>query len=236
MRLDKHFVPSTLRLAVCALITLVAATCAIAQTETALYSFSGKSGAAPAAALISDGLGNFYGTTIGGGAHGLGTVFELSPASGGGWIETVLHSFGRADGSDGISPYAGLVRDSAGNLYGTTNAGGSDHNGIVFELSPGTGGTWTERILYVFQGEVADECGPRTTLLLDTAGNLYGTTSWCGDFDKGMIFKLTPKSGGMWERKLLFAFNGTNGYFPFSLVLDPSGISTAPRPTAAPMA
>jgi uncharacterized repeat protein (TIGR03803 family) len=207
----------------CTVTALIATTPAAAQTETVLYSFSGNTGSTPASALISDGAGNLYGTTVGGGAHALGTVFELSPATGGGYTETVLHSFGRADGSDGISPYAGLVRDSAGNLYGTTNAGGSDHNGIVFELSPTSGSSWTEKILYVFQGQTPDECSPRTTLLLDSAGNLYGTTSWCGSSDKGTIFELTPKTGGLWQSKLLFAFNGTNGYFPFSLVLDAFG-------------
>jgi len=91
---------------------------------------------------LSPGLspGNLYGTTTMGGAYknscgaNCGTVFQLTPAAGGTWTEKVLHSFGK--GKDGASPYAGLILDAAGNLYGTTSAGGADNSGTVFEITP----------------------------------------------------------------------------------------------------
>jgi uncharacterized repeat protein (TIGR03803 family) len=97
---------------------------------------------------VLDAAGNLYGTTYGGGVHGFGTVFELSPMAGGGWTETILHSFNNP--GDGYTPVAGLVLDSAGNLYGTTVEGGRYNSGTVFELSPTAGGVWTEKILHHF--------------------------------------------------------------------------------------
>jgi hypothetical protein len=107
------------------------------QTARVLHSFGSntKAGLAPASNLIFDSAGNLYGTTIEGGTDNVGTVFELKPTPGGPWTEVLLHSFAES-GHDGQSPYAGLIFDSAGNLYGTTNAGGIGSGGIVFELSP----------------------------------------------------------------------------------------------------
>ena len=102
----------------------------------------------PYAGLIFDAAGNLYGTTYYGGIHGAGTVFELSPTAGGGWTEKVLHSFG--SGTDGQCPYAGLIFDAAGNLYGTTDGGGIHGGGTVFELTPTGGGGWTEKVLHSF--------------------------------------------------------------------------------------
>ena len=107
-----------------------------------------QTGPIPTPALAVDGAGNFYGTTVEGGIHNLGTVFELSPREGGGWTERVLHSFGH--GTDGTGPYANLVIDAAGNLYGTTQLGGIHNSGTVFELSPEEGGGWTEKVLHSF--------------------------------------------------------------------------------------
>jgi uncharacterized repeat protein (TIGR03803 family) len=109
--------------------------------ETVLYTFSGGTdGNDPQAGLVMDGAGNLYGTTMQGGAYGFGTVFELSPLSGGGWSESIIHSFG--NGTDGQSPQASLIIDSKQNLYGTAPTGGKYGKGVVFELSPKTGGSW----------------------------------------------------------------------------------------------
>ena len=132
-------------LAIFAFVLFVTSTCA-AQQETVLHSFgSGTDGQDPQAGLVLDSHGNLYGTTYAGGIHntcfggGCGTVFELSPREGGGWTETVLHSFG--NGTDGTFPDAGLIFDSAGNLYGTTGEGGIHNScmggcGTVFEIAP----------------------------------------------------------------------------------------------------
>jgi len=105
-----------------------------AGTETVLYSFAGppNDGDGPQAGLVRDAKGNLYGTTMGGGLYGVGTVFELSP-SGGTWTERILHNF---SGSDGAVPVGGLVRDSAGNLYGTTYEGGTYNAGVIFKIAP----------------------------------------------------------------------------------------------------
>ena len=152
-------------------------------TETVLHSFNndGTDGWTPTAGLIFDAAGNLYGTTGSGGAYHGGTVFELSPMLGGGWTETILHSFG--NGTDGAGPGGGsLIFDAAGNLYGTTTLGGtfncpSDGGGCgtVFELTPTVGGAWTETVLYNFR-RGSDGHLPYAGLIFDATGNLYGTT------------------------------------------------------------
>ena len=137
-------------LAIFAAAVLMTSTWAAAQ-EKVLYNFgNGTDGVAPQAGLVMDAAGNLYGTTYNGGTYNYGTVFELTPAAGGGWTEMVLHNFNN-DGVDGAYPHAGLIFDAAGNLYGTTHSGGT-HNascsndcGTVFELTPSAGGTWTEK-------------------------------------------------------------------------------------------
>jgi hypothetical protein len=112
----------------------------------------------------------------------LGVVFELLRQEGGGWTEKVLHNF-NFNFTDGFYPYAGLTRDAGGNLYGTT-AGGGDYNcfgnpcGTVFELTPRADGSWKEKILHSFRGGDGDV--PAGSLILDAAGNLYGTTAYGG--------------------------------------------------------
>jgi uncharacterized repeat protein (TIGR03803 family) len=169
-------------------------------TETVLHSFDGTDGGYPYATPIFDVFGNLYGTTSGngGGTYGYGTVFELTP-SGGNWTETVLHSFVNDDGTDGQYPEAGLILDANGNLYGTTVYGGSGacNNygtlgcGTVFILTL-TGGNWTETVLHNFSDNGLDGSYPVSSLIIDTAGNLYGTTIDGGTYSAGTVFEINP--------------------------------------------
>ena len=178
-------------------------------TEKVLHSFSGTDGSNPVyGSLTFDAAGNLYGTTYAGGSYGLGTVFELTPnphAIGGSWAEKVLHNFGQ--GSDGSQPENGLIFDAAGNLYGTTYAGGSYGVGAVFELTPSMGGGWSEKVLHNF-GQGSDGSQPVGGLIFDAAGRLYGTTQVGGSFYHGTVFELTPEPGGDWTEKVLHNFSG----------------------------
>ncbi len=137
-----------------------------------MYNFGqGTDASNPYAGLIFDNAGNLYGTTFVGGIHNYGAVFELSP-SGGGWTEKVLHSF-NLNGSDGSFPFAGVVFDAFGNLYGTTYKGGIHDFGTVFELTPNGSGGWTEKILHSFNYNGTDAALPFAGLIVDSAGNLY---------------------------------------------------------------
>ncbi|HEY6769982.1 MAG TPA: choice-of-anchor tandem repeat GloVer-containing protein [Candidatus Sulfotelmatobacter sp.] len=191
--------------------------------EKVLVNFKGSNGSAPYGALISDAAGNLYGTTTGGGVHSLGTVFELTPNTTGGWRSKILHSF-NADGIDGIVPYTRLVFDSAGNLYGTTNNGGSNNVGTVFELTPNTSGTWKETILYSFQNNGTDGNYPYGSLILDSSGTLYGTTAGGGTSFAGTVYELTPHGSGKWVETVLLNFDYTNGYSTYAgLIFDAYG-------------
>jgi uncharacterized repeat protein (TIGR03803 family) len=159
-------------------------------TETVLYAFQGgNDGAAPYAGVISDSQGNLYGTTAGGGGsgcngYGCGTVFKLTPDG----AETVLHSF--TGGSDGSNPQAGLLLDSGGNLYGTTQYGDAQNAGVVFKVAP----NGAESVIYAFcsRRDCADGKQPLSTLIADSAGNLYGTTSYGGYPGGGTVFRIAP--------------------------------------------
>lgn len=161
-------------------------------TEKVLHSFNtnGKDGYYPYAGLVSDTAGNLYGTTYAGGAYDEGTVFQLTATSGA-WAERLLHSFS-ARGKDGYNPYAGLIFDAAGNLYGTTLNGGAHNSGTVFELMPAAGEHWTEKVLHHFAHDGKDGINPYAGLIFDAAGNLYGTTFAGGAYDEGTVFELTP--------------------------------------------
>lgn len=151
-------------------------------TETVVYSFAGGTdGANPYAGVIQGSDGNFYGTTYNGGAHGLGTVYKLTP----GGIETVLYSF--AGGSDGANPEAGLTQGSDGNLYGATYLGGAGSLGTVFRLTPGG----TETVLHSFAGGSSDGANDWANLVQGSDGNLYGTTYAGGAGGLGTFFKIT---------------------------------------------
>jgi uncharacterized repeat protein (TIGR03803 family) len=226
MRGKRRSIALRVTLAIFAVTLFVAG--ADATTEKVLYSFNNsKSGFGPQASLISDQSGNLYGTAPVGGVYQAGTAFELMPKAGGGWTENVLHNFGK--GSDGKNSYAGLIFDSAGNIYGTASGGGVYKVGTAFELMPKAGGGWTEKVLHNF-GKGSDGTAPYSSLIFDSAGNLYGTTISGGDlscntgFGCGTVFELTPKAGGGWTEKILHKFNGKNGSQPSgSLIFDAAG-------------
>lgn len=182
--------------------------------ENVIYSFTGESdGIGPIGGLTLDSEGNLYGTTDSGGAGNFGTVYELS-LSGSSWTETTLHAF-----SGGYS-VSGLIFDSHGNLYGNTEYGGCCFSGVVFELSP-SGGGWSYTVLYDFSGEYE---GPAASLVMDSQGNLYGTTVGTGLYNRGTVFKLSP-SGDGWTYADLHDFTGgSDGAAPAgTLILDSRG-------------
>ena len=156
--------------------------------EEVLYSFTnGADGSTPAGGLILDPSGNFYGATQSGGTAGGGTVFELSPSSGGGWDVAVLASLsGRSSGG----PASNLVMDAAGNLYGMTAGDGSQHFGSVFKLTR-SNGAWRYSSLHDFTGGT-DGGTPYSNLVFDGSDNLYGTTSTGGTYGQGVIFEIAP--------------------------------------------
>jgi uncharacterized repeat protein (TIGR03803 family) len=200
-----------------------AVTASAATLEKALLNFDGNNGNGPYGALISDAAGNLYGTTTGGGAYSFGTVFELMHNTSGGWTGKILHSF-NADGIDGIAPYTRLIFDSVGNLYGTTNNGGSNNVGTVFELTPTKSGTWKETILYSFQNNQVDGAYPYGDLILDSTGHLYGTTAEGGISFDGTAYKLTRGKNGQWTESILQNFNFSEGANPYGgLIFDHSG-------------
>jgi uncharacterized repeat protein (TIGR03803 family) len=232
-----------------AVLLLVSVTGVAKSQETVVHRFTGeKDGSKPLAGLVADAAGNLYGTTFYGGTgkcndgnefFGCGTVFEVSLNSQGGWSETVLYSFQNAP-DQGVSPKGGVVRDSAGNLYGTTYAGGSagctsGGCGTVFELTPPlqAAGQWTETILYSFQGG-SDGRGPSSDLLIDQNGTIYGTTAFGGDLTGvcdnfpggcGTVFRMTSNSDGTWTHTVLYRFQPTDdGQEPLGgLVMDVVG-------------
>jgi len=201
-------------------------------TEKMLHSFSGTTdGSQPWAGLTFDAAGNLYGTTLYGGAYNGGTVFELMPQTGGQWAGKVLHAFGEVN-ANGVSiyePYGGVVFDQAGNLYGTTYYGGGNGGGIVYELTPSTGGAWKETPVRNFGGTGGSQ--PLAGVIIDAAGNLYGTTAnggnehaSCASAGCGVVYELTPVTGGGWAETVLIAFNYTDGGHPTgTLIFDAAG-------------
>ena len=189
--------------------SLLLAPCTWAAKYKVLYSFQGGAdGIFPFGALVLDKSGNLYGTTSAGGNGncyydnypGCGTAFMLSRQKDGTWQHQILYSFHY---SDGEHPNGDLTFGSAGNLYGTNWAGGSAGWGTVFELIPQSGGQWTESVLYNFTGS-SDGADPSSGLLVDRKGNLYGMT-FAGGKGGGVVFELTPRSGG-WVESVLFTF------------------------------
>ncbi len=194
-------------------------------TETTLYSFCSQANCAdgqyPAASLIVDSSGNLYGTTESGGGYGGGTVFELTPSG----AETVLYSFcARRNCADGGYPVASLIMDSSGNLYGTTEYGGRENlnYGAVFKLAP----NGTETVLHSFcaRANCADGESPVAGLIMDSSGNLYGTTPYGGGYGYGAVFRVAPTG----RETVLYSFceqaNCADGDTPVAgLIMDSSG-------------
>ena len=207
-------------------------------TETVLHSFTGGAdGAQPLAGLIQDPAGNLYGTTSSGGAHGNGVVFELirCSSSPSGYDFKVLYSF--TGGADGANPGAGLIRDLAGNLYGTAGGGGITSAcdvgcGVVFKLAP----SGTETVLHAFTGYPTDGASP-SGLIEDSSGNLYGTTGGGGTSAHGVVFKLSPSG----TETVLHSFTGgRGGAIPNGLTQDAAGnlygtaVEGGPKVSACP--
>jgi uncharacterized repeat protein (TIGR03803 family) len=190
-------------------------------TEHVIHTFDFTTGNGPLGGLVFDRRGDLFGTTQGGGASGAGVVFGLQRSKGNTWTARVLHSF--TGGTDGAFPYAErLIFDRTGNLYGTTEGGGSNNYGIVFRLSPISHG-WKEQVLHEFTGAV--EANPYTGLVMDGSGNLYGT---CANGDGvttvGSVFELTPAAGGNYAETDLHQFTRADGEFPeAALLLDKAG-------------
>ncbi len=139
--------------------------------------------------------------------------------------EAVLHSFGGYN-KDGIFPQSGVIFDPTGNLYGTTYEGGAYGYGVAFELSPKAGGGLTEKVLHNFNFSAGDGINPRTGLVIDASGNLYGTTRGGGTYGDGVVYELTAKANGAWEERILHSFNNNcqDGNDPEGgLILDAKG-------------
>jgi uncharacterized repeat protein (TIGR03803 family) len=204
--------------------------------ETVIHRFVPYAdGASPQAGMTFDSSGNLYGTTSYGGnsscASGCGTIFELSPAQGGGWSKKVLHEF---TGSDGFMPLANLVWDASGNLWGSAEYGGDDSCvgggcGTIYKLSRDERARWRFAVAYVFlkQSQGTDPAG---NMVFDASGNLYGTTVSGGNVAAcpqpggcGVVFRLSPERG-KWKYTVLHIFNNTpDGAHPNGLVMGANG-------------
>lgn len=193
-------------------------------TENVLYKFCSaphcSDGTHPITTPVADAAGNLYGTA--GDGKDAGWIFELDRST---HQETVLYTFcSLAFCADGRGPN-GLTVDSQGNLYGTTFGGGASNHGAVYELTP-SNGAWTYNLLYSFAGG-SDGTDPESTLIVDGAGSLYGTTAGDGSFNNpGTVFELMPSESG-WTESVLYTFNGSNpndGFGPVAgLILDHNG-------------
>jgi uncharacterized repeat protein (TIGR03803 family) len=197
-------------------------------TQTILYTFCADSQCADGSvpnSLIMDAAGNLYGTTAYGGSTasnygmGAGTIFKLMPTADG-WTHTVLYNFAsRLYVVDGQVPLGTLIVDSAGSLYGTTFLGGRNYEGAVFRLTPNQDGTaWTETILYSlcsqYNGNTClDGQTPRAGLVMDEAGNLFGTTTSGGASNQGVVFQLTPNlnPAAPWAETVIHSFDSRSG-------------------------
>ena len=236
MRSEKLLSTWTRQLAILSILLALTPAVWAGSKYKVLYSFKGgDDGIDPHGNLVFDTAGNLYGTTAQGGGTsachgqyvGCGVVFQLEPQSSGDWKENVLYSFSNGS-TGGVGLEGNLVLDAAGNVYGTAYWGGSDFEGTVFELTPGSGG-WTEKDIYAFCPSGCDDGGsPASGVIFDDAGNLFGTGTAGGtDGGGGVIFKLVPDNGS-WTESVLYSFcpyyscaNG--GWFPWGLTRTANG-------------
>jgi uncharacterized repeat protein (TIGR03803 family) len=183
--------------------------------ETVLHDFSGSEGVGVQTGVLFDGKGNLYGATE-------SEVFVLTRNSRGGWTESVAYTFNPA--TDGWNIYGDLIFDDKGNLYGCNSAGGVDGRGTVFRLSQNSQGNWMSTVLTDFSGGRYGY-DPYSGLALDSNGDVFGTTSFGGLNNNGVLFKLRPASGGKWSRALLHSFTGgRDGGAPGGVILNASSI------------
>jgi len=186
--------------------------------------------------LVFDAAGSLYGTTLKGGTGTCecGTVFQLIPSQNGSWTKNILYSFN--DSLDGAAPSSSVAFDHEGDLFGETTYGGSlacpsSGCGVVYELTPQTGGEWKFSVAHTFDGLNGSKGNqPAGGLVFDSSGNLYGTTTGGGDaacysgYGCGTIFKLSPKAGGDFTFSLIGAFNNTDGATPNAgVIVDAAG-------------
>jgi uncharacterized repeat protein (TIGR03803 family) len=203
--------------------------------EVVLHNFKDTDGSSPIATMTVGKDGDFYGTTFYGGAHGGGTVYRLGQAPNSSWKEQLLYNFcsaGFPSCKDGLRPYAGVVFDGSGNLYGTTTQGGGNACGettcgTIFKLTPLGHGRWKHTVLYDFPNP-GNGSFPTGGVIVDKAGSLYGATV-AGGIGRcpggcGVIYKLVPGTDGKWKYTVLHSFHGADGFQPLGgLTLDRRG-------------
>jgi uncharacterized repeat protein (TIGR03803 family) len=184
------------------------------QTENTIYTFALTESFWPEGGLVEDAIANLYGTTVGGGTYGAGTVYQLSPpTSGTTWTKTVLWNFQTWAGT-GYTPSSELSIDKNGTLYGVTWSGGDTHCqcGVLYKLVPPAikGGAWTQSILHAFTSNGSDGRLPNVPVVFSST-SIYGVTEQGGPHDSGVAYQLTPgKSGGKPTYKVLYAFGANN--------------------------
>ncbi len=185
-------------------------------TQTVIYNYNSAADNNGGGGLAIDAKGNIFAMLSA--AYGAPRLVELSPNGNGGWTPTALATFRK-----NIFPESVPTLDSAGNIYGTTQAGGAYGRGTVYEFSPGNNGKWTQKTLYSFGGS-KNGIGPYSGIVLDVSGNIYGTASFGGKWDAGTVFELTPNGQGGYQEKLLWTFDLKDGDGPLStLTMDSAG-------------
>ena len=190
-------------------------------SETVLHSFTITDGIGGSfSAPILDARGNLFGTaqhSIPGG----GTVFEMTPTANGSWNFSVLHTFNPV--GNGYAPYGVVLHN--GSLFGTTTeGGGGDNQGVLFQMTQALPNRWSENTLYVFSSDGGGDYNPNG-VIFDAAGNLYGTNAYGGAHSDGSVYKMTrdPRTG-QWTKTNLYEFSGTDGATPLAtLVFDAAG-------------